>query len=60
MSERPLAIMILAHLAIVSFYLFDLFTKSRRKNKPGWAVFILFIPIIGIVIYNATKKRRKI
>jgi hypothetical protein len=41
------------------FRILDLFRKSRRKNKTLWMLFILLIPVIGVVAYNFTMKRRK-
>lgn len=39
--------------------LLDLFTKSRRKNKLQWMLFILLVPVIGALWYNMTMKRLK-
>jgi hypothetical protein len=38
----------------------DLFRKSKRKNKIQWMLFILMIPIIGVLIYNLTMRRQRI
>jgi hypothetical protein len=38
----------------------DLFRKSKRKNKTQWTVFILLVPVIGVVAYNLTMRRQKL
>jgi hypothetical protein len=49
-----------AHLAWAANRLLDLLTKSKRKNKIQWMLFILLVPVIGVMAYNLTMKRRKV
>lgn len=50
-------------LAVHSIYagvtLYDLAFRSKRGNKVSWAIFIIFVPAIGIILYNHSKQRKK-
>lgn len=46
-----------AHIIWAGNRLLDLFTKSRRRNKFQWMLFILLVPVIGALSYNMTMKR---
>lgn len=49
-----------AHISWAANRLLDLFTKSRRKNKVRWMLFILLVPVIGALSYNMTRKRLRL
>lgn len=61
MKVLVVSILLLAiHVVWAGSRVVDLFTKSRRKNKPQWALFILLTPIIGVVAYNLTMRRKRV
>jgi hypothetical protein len=47
------------HLIWAANRLLDLYTKSKRGNKFQWTLFILLVPVIGILTYNLTMRRHK-
>ncbi|NOS94319.1 MAG: hypothetical protein HOP30_20590 [Cyclobacteriaceae bacterium] len=47
------------HSISVSFYIYDLLTKSKRQNKSLWFFILLTLPLIGILMYCMTMKRKK-
>jgi hypothetical protein len=49
-----------AHFIWAGNRLLDLLTKSKRKNKLQWMMFILLVPVIGAIAYNLTMRRRKV
>jgi len=48
------------HLVLVLFNLYDLFTKSKRHNKANWLMLISLVPFLGVMIYDLTKRRKKL
>jgi len=54
-----ISIFILAHLAYIITHLYDLKVKSKRSNKWKWAMMILFLPVVGVLLYDRTKQRRR-
>ena len=54
-----LFLIILTHVLLFSITAFDLFTKSRRANKPLWLFFIFLIPFISLLVYRLTMRRHK-
>lgn len=54
-----ISIFILAHLAYIITHLYDLKTKSKRSNKWKWTLIILFLPFVGVFLYDRTKQRRR-
>jgi Phospholipase_D-nuclease N-terminal len=59
MQAVILSILFILHLAWAGNRLLDLFTKSRRDNKVQWMLLILLVPLIGVMCYNLTMKRKK-
>lgn len=52
-----LVVVFVAHLLWAGNRLLDLFTKSKRRNKVQWMLFILLVPVVGAIAYNMTMKR---
>lgn len=48
------------HLWIAVVTIKDLFFKSKRQNKKQWALLIIIVPFLGALVYNVTKKRKRI
>ncbi len=47
------------HSISASFYIYDLLMKSKRPNKSMWFFMLLALPLIGILMYRMTMKRKK-
>ena len=48
------------HLVWAGNRLLDLYTISKRKRKILWTLFILFVPLIGVIAYNLSMRRQKV
>jgi len=47
------------HFVTAVWQLKDLFTVSTRKNKFYWLMIIVALPLIGMLVYEVSKKRKK-
>ena len=48
------------HLVWTGNRLLDLYTISKRKRKILWTLFMLFVPLIGVIAYNLSMRRQKV
>jgi hypothetical protein len=59
----PLNILVIGasgHLLVLGICTYDLLTKSKRKNKPGWFFLVLLVPVIGAFAYQVSKRRKRV
>jgi hypothetical protein len=59
MREGYLLMALAAHLIIFTVLAFDLFSTSKRQGKFLWMFFLLFLPVISVLVYQLSMKRKK-
>ncbi|AYB32196.1 PLDc N-terminal domain-containing protein [Chryseolinea soli] len=48
------------HGCVSSIVLNDLLKTSKCQRKRGWAIIVVAVPVLGIVAYDLTHRRKRV
>ena len=50
--------MVFVHLVLCVVFLFELFTEGSRIPKVKWCLMIVFMPFVGVSLYELRRKQK--